>query len=920
MLLALLLAALATPVAALHIRGTNCARTGPGREFAKSFNNAVLDSNNNTMMFQVTLTSNSTVVDTNTTTNMYTTLGVRVTYVGKQIRYSPELNFCHMLRRVARANVTGVSNYGFGNFTVDGPKPDHKPKHKPGVPPPSIFNPWNKIDNSLVEWADASNPGSLCPLDPGDMFEFQYEFDVGSFHTFGTYLVRFLLVDPNEAHDTLGCVEFEATPVQPASILHFAFYGVLALCIVSLVAGTFTTAFSAHQEAQNPFLFIVSTICNTPLLDLLTPTITDVLHYTQTAFFLVTMNLNYPGFLQPVMLLIAPFLLMGIGIIGTRMPASLDGLYDMLWEQGLGKLTLFMSQSLRLSLLTWFNMVVTLFIVIAGRCLWSEAVLWILRLVRNKTVPEKDPVSRAVDAKRNAMYLLGYAIETVYLGFCLPFLTLTVYQLKGLRDNSENAPVDRDAYVWLSVVGLVLVLAFVAHNAWIVYYFTFRRVAVYLSLSFILAYWSVFSNLKLTKLFWWGLQVLLVVLRAVVIGAIDNGVAQVLLVAMAELVYLCCALWFQPYHLSPSLSYWMMVPVCCRLLVLLLNIAYIPGLQVAERLRLYVAYTQLAIHLLMYTFYTVHVVRCVVGAIRNRHDDTSEQRKNPLADMNPFVLSRDPSRSDMPAPPAMGASENDLLRYFRGHNYQALNDSFATPSTPPRVHSTDSGQDARMPHSTLQIHLFDRDFLPDAFGQNEKYDYTFRESDLRFNKGLYRDPEVAQLWDSRQAKPPPRPAAALRQVTPQHVESLRQQVRSLSMGLGRRLRKWVALGKTPPVVSLGFEVLRPKRLVVQKFNPAGGDYDDMKGDLAGTSPQESGHNTMKGDTADTSPQDSNRNTMCTQSTQLPQHHARASQVLYGDGENATLINMRALRVDEPWVDGHRVSEELDRFVFDDVAM
>ena len=311
--------------------------------------------------------------------------------------------------------------------------------------PPSLAT-----SNSLVQQMFNSGYAG-CPLYLNDSVVIYYEANVREhFHRLGSYTVKFSIISNEVTGDdsgVLGCNKFYVTPVQPKQVTLTLFVGVIVLMVVTLAINCFTIVYSSYQESSNPFLIMASTICNERLLRQLDSTLPRIVLYLQFALFVAGLDLQYPGFYQPLIGQVRWCALLGYSILYNDSRAwkyiYQDNIYNTFNSGGLKTLTMFASSS-SISV-AWKNFMVCLVVFFAFLIASHE--LFILlkftadRVWRRYGWYERNSVlgdEMQWGVMKNISLLAGQGLNLLMVIFAKPFLILTSFMFLSAGDEKRT--------------------------------------------------------------------------------------------------------------------------------------------------------------------------------------------------------------------------------------------------------------------------------------------------------------------------------------------------------------------------------------------------------------------------------------------------------------------------------------------------
>ncbi|KAK6200039.1 uncharacterized protein RJT21DRAFT_130791 [Scheffersomyces amazonensis] len=420
------------------------------------------------------------VSDVNYTTNRYTTFHVEIDFMGKTF-VSENKRFCDLI--AVKNNTDYQQGPRFPNndpwvlqSSSSSTGLTSRPTDRPYIPAMNVTINSRKIkrdqspiinsfaqSNTTIANIFSNSTGNLiqCPLYNNDSFLLYYEADISDqFHKLGSYLARFSVVSNDGSSQVIGCNKTYITPVQPQTISRGLLLGILILLVVTACINILIIAYSSYQESSNPLLFRASTICNEELLKQLDATVPRIIIYLQFALFIGGLNLQYPGFYQPLLVQIRWCALLGISVINnpggnfSRVNKA-DNIYSTMNSSGLKSLTLFSSDESNVA--NWPNFIIT-FLIVVICIIFGEQIFIIVRgfilKIVNKLTDAKDHLNSRnleISALDNPNYMLqmssfsfrkymflsiGQFIEAFMLIFGVPFLVLTTFMFSnanGLR-------------------------------------------------------------------------------------------------------------------------------------------------------------------------------------------------------------------------------------------------------------------------------------------------------------------------------------------------------------------------------------------------------------------------------------------------------------------------------------------------------
>lgn len=405
-------------------------------------------------------TSNDVVIsDVNDTTNKYTSMHVEILFMGKRF-IDTYLRFCDM---VAVKNTTGFQEGPRFNTVHGGKAFPHWKAHPHdhsrfrslkrdthyddsealggSSSPSSLAYTNNTIENIFN---NSTGELVLCPLYSNDSLMLYYEADVGEhIDDLGSYTIQFTVISNNQDATTIGCFKTYVTPIQSSLILSLIDIGILALLLVAGLVNFIIVISSSYQESSNPFLFTASTICNEKLLKQLDASVQDIIIYLQFALFIGGLDIQYPGFFQPLIGNMRWCALMGINLfLNDNYAYNFDNIYVTFRIGGLKSLADFTSTE-SIGLL-WPNFMAVMGVGTAALMIITQTFLllkYLFDTIRRKQrindkgigVVSGSTTSNANNSfykftiPRNIYYTFGLILNQYYALFGFPFLVLTLF-------------------------------------------------------------------------------------------------------------------------------------------------------------------------------------------------------------------------------------------------------------------------------------------------------------------------------------------------------------------------------------------------------------------------------------------------------------------------------------------------------------
>lgn len=643
------------------------------------------------------------VTDVNSETNRYTTLHVDIDFMGKKFVLE-NLRLCEVLAVKNTSLFENTPRYHpiqNTNKTTNYLLPTALPYYYPnGTRITSIYKRRNALskrptasslnclscssevdtflatsNSTIVNYFSNSTGNQVqCPLYQNDSVILYYQANVTNYYRkIGSYTARFTIVSNGVEPQIIGGARCYVTPiVQPKSLETAIFFFVLALLLFANGLNFFIMVFSPDQESSNPFLIEASTICNKRLLEQLEASTDRIIHYLQYALFMGGLNIQYPGFFQPLLGQIRWCSLLGINILNkSYLIPSLqsDNAYITLNFSGLKSLSLYSSngsihytwQNFMVCLISWMaiTMVIYQFFIalklthLKQKLKIKASKLWTRRKT-SSSFEEKDLVTEnhsKYSIKRNAWALIGHCVRVFLNTFGFVFLLLTIFMLYSASTFSTlgfteeqvisrfnafdptfpydslipNQPSNRSLYVVSArniAGGVISILLWCAFAFFFVFYYllpfkdwrikpSLNVSRLYSSAKTIITWAYLYSTYKPSRVHYVLIDFCGVLLGLIIVGALQSsGTAQVICMIILEFAQLALLLIIKPHFLGMTWHSLTWIMRTARLVIALLSIPYIRSLGISEASRTYVAYTQLIIHIFVVFIYVVHLIYC----------------------------------------------------------------------------------------------------------------------------------------------------------------------------------------------------------------------------------------------------------------------------------------------------------------------
>jgi hypothetical protein len=407
--------------------------------------------------------------------------------------------------------------------------------------------------------------------------------DFYSSYAFTSFTATFIIIYGDAKGTNIGCVSASVTPDLGDLAWMLKFLPLLVLLFVG--AATVFAGIFSPWGAADIFHWSSNYGRDPDLLRLVTPGFGDCLQYIQFVVLTGGLTLNYPGFYQPIVSQGSWAALMFNQSFVSNDPGWIsvqDGIYVTDGIYGLQKLTQLVGMGNVDDI--WAGMMVWLLAIIAGMIVLVQAgflLQWLYRFV--KKIPEED--FRA----KNVPFTLGNVIRIVFNYFLLPIVALSTFQLVVASGSPAYAVV-------LAVLTLILIIGFAA---WLLYLIATTKPRAFLfdDLPTVLLYGPLYNTYSDEAAAFTLIPVLLTFVRGIAIGAVQPaGVAQVVLLAICEVIQILTLHAFRPFHSPTSMNAYHTLFSALRLITVLLMVAFVPSLGVTDGPKGWIGYAILVTH------------------------------------------------------------------------------------------------------------------------------------------------------------------------------------------------------------------------------------------------------------------------------------------------------------------------------------
>ena len=427
--------------------------------------------------------------------------------------------------------------------------------------------------------------GRPCSATPENLPSVNISHNFNSSYAFASFAATILIINGGSTATNLGCMSATITPDLGGVswVLKILPLLVLLFCGFAVV---FAATFSPWGTT-NIFHWTSNYGRDADLLRLVTPGFGDCLQYIQFIALTGGLSLSYPGFYQPVVSQVGWSALMFNESLVTSAPSwqsVVDGIYVTNATDGYGLHELGQLIGMAESTDIWAGMMVWLCVIIASVFVLVQAgflVQWLWRKV-NK-ISEED--LRA----KNIPFSVGNVVRIVFNYMLMPIVALSAFQLVIAGSSPAYT-------VALAVLTLVVLMGFAG---WILFLIirTRPKSVLFDDLPTVLRYGPLYNTYSDEVAAFALIPVMLNFVRGIAIGAIQpSGIAQVVLLAICEVIQVFTLYAFRPFQSPTSMNAYHTLFSCLRATTIMLMVAFVPSLGVTEGPKGWIGYAILLIH------------------------------------------------------------------------------------------------------------------------------------------------------------------------------------------------------------------------------------------------------------------------------------------------------------------------------------
>ncbi|KAK8215685.1 hypothetical protein IWZ01DRAFT_494882 [Phyllosticta capitalensis] len=450
-----------------------------------------------------------------------------------------------------------------------------------------------------------------CPIGPSfyknrsnpyDLSAFTVAHNFYSTYAFSTLATTIRVQSGDAGAPDLACVSANITPDLGSTIAN-ALCFIPAAILIFVAAATVFAAMYSPWGSSDPFRWTSNYGRDEDLLRLVTPGFGDCLAYIQFIVLAGSLNLAYPGFYQPVVSQASwSSLLFNESFVsdGTGSYRSLvDGLYVVNGTYGLSRLGEIVG--MRMDRDIWATMAVWYLGLTAAAVLLCQGwflLRWLKRFLTN--TQEEDLRSK------NAPFSTGIIVRMTFNYFLLPIVALSFFQLVVATTSPAS----------VVAMAVVLLFAVIGFAAWIfrLIFTTKPRAYLFDDLPTVLMYGPLYNTYSDDAAPFAFIPVLLSFVRGVAIGAIQpSGIAQLIILAICEVIYILTLHAFRPFQAPTSMNAYHTFFSIIRLVTTLLMVAFVPNLGVSESSKGWLGYVILLLHAIVLIFgFLLNAVQTII--------------------------------------------------------------------------------------------------------------------------------------------------------------------------------------------------------------------------------------------------------------------------------------------------------------------
>lgn len=442
---------------------------------------------------------------------------------------------------------------------------------------------------------------ATCPFGPGNT-SFKYQFNVSEAFQGVSFNSELVVLNGVETSNVVACIRTETTPILQPFAWYPLVFGVLGIAL--LVGATFllTSYLNPWTGTKNVYLWSSNFGHDSSVVRLLTPGFFDFIKYLQFAVFLTSLSLQYPGFLQPV---ISTFAWSCLWFPATMLAGNSGKLQDGLYLSNATYGIQSMSQIVQISAMEniWGGFMIYLLIIVCGVLFLCESgalAVWGWRKARKLESSDLK--------KRNLPFVIGLILRLIFNLFAYPLLVFSFFQCL----------VTSQTKVYLTVLAVLVIVAWVLTSAWIIYqlYTTKPRHALFDDLNNMLRYGTFYNTFNEQGSMFFLVDFLTVFMRGITVGVIQaSGLAQLILLAIIELLNFFCILVMKPFDKDTSQNLITCLMCALRFTLIFLSLPFVKTLDIDVVVRQWLGYIILICHALVFLLFLMHAFQVTIEVI-----------------------------------------------------------------------------------------------------------------------------------------------------------------------------------------------------------------------------------------------------------------------------------------------------------------
>ncbi|KAH0543553.1 hypothetical protein FGG08_002114 [Glutinoglossum americanum] len=438
-----------------------------------------------------------------------------------------------------------------------------------------------------------------CPIGPvwnnnssdlTDLPSFSVAHSFYSAYAFATFQTTFRITAGDTPPTVLGCVSASITPDLGKTIGNTLAFVPLVILVLVGIATVYAGIYSPWGS-EDIFSWTTNFGREDDLLRLVTPGFGDCLQYIQFVVLTGSLSLNYPGYYQPVVSKASwSTLMFNKSFIshGNGSRSIADGIYVQSAAYGLEELSQLVGITATKDI--WAGMMIWLLSIVALVVIFVQAGFALRWLFRHLSKIQEE------DLRRKTMpFTVGNVFRIVYNYFGLPAITLSMFQFVV----AGKSP----AYTTgLAALFLIILIGF---SIWLFILVTSTRPRDHLfdDLPTMLLFGTFYNTYADGAPSFCLIPLLLTFVRGIAIGAVQpSGIAQIVLLAICEVVLILTLHAFRPFQPATSMNAYHTFFALVRLFATLLSVAFVPSLDVSEGPRGWIGYAILLMHGIVLVF------------------------------------------------------------------------------------------------------------------------------------------------------------------------------------------------------------------------------------------------------------------------------------------------------------------------------